>query len=47
MQVENLYCKEKSNKLNDQEKILLSAISLEYQEYKNVLSLTNKLINDR
>lgn len=47
MQVENLYSKEKSNKLNDQEKILLSAISLEYQEYKNVLSLTNKLINDR
>lgn len=45
-QIENLYSKEKSNKLNDQEKILLRAIGLEYQEYKNVLGLANKLIKD-
>lgn len=35
-QIEDLYSKENNNKLNNQEKILLSAIGLEYQGYKIV-----------
>lgn len=45
-QIEDLYSKEKNNKLNNQEKILLGAIGLEYQEYKILLAKANKLLND-
>lgn len=45
-QIEDLYSKEKNNELNDQEKILLSAIGLEYPEYKILLAKANKLLND-
>lgn len=45
-QIEDLYSKEKNNKLNNQEKRLLGAIGLEYQEYKILLATANKLLND-